>query len=57
MSKSVGNVIPPEDIIKQYGADILRLWVSSEDYRNDVKIGMDMIKQINQDDTHEIRFL
>lgn len=46
MSKSVGNVIPPEDIIKQYGADILRLWVSSEDYRNDVKIGMDMIKQI-----------
>jgi isoleucyl-tRNA synthetase len=46
MSKSQGNVIPPENIIKQYGADILRLWVSSEDYRNDVKIGYDMIKQI-----------
>jgi isoleucyl-tRNA synthetase len=32
--------------VKQYGADILRLWVSSEDYRNDVRIGMDMVKQI-----------
>lgn len=46
MSKSVGNVIPPEKIIKQFGADILRLWVSSEDYRNDLRIGMDMINQI-----------
>ncbi len=46
MSKSVGNVIPPENLIKQFGADILRLWVSSEDYRNDLRIGMDMIKQI-----------
>jgi isoleucyl-tRNA synthetase len=46
MSKSVGNMIPPEDIIKQYGADILRMWVSSEDYRNDLKIGHDMLKQI-----------
>jgi isoleucyl-tRNA synthetase len=46
MSKSLGNVIPPENIIKQYGADILRLWVSSEDYRNDLKIGYDMLKQI-----------
>ena len=46
MSKSVGNVIPPEKLIKQFGADILRLWVSSEDYRNDLRIGMDMMKQI-----------
>ncbi len=46
MSKSMGNVIPPDDIIKKYGADILRLWVSSEDYRNDVRIGYDMINQI-----------
>ena len=46
MSKSVGNVIHPEKLIKQFGADILRLWVSSEDYRNDVKIGMDMMKQV-----------
>lgn len=46
MSKSQGNVIPPEKIINQYGADILRLWVSSEDYRNDVSISMEMMKQI-----------
>ena len=46
MSKSTGNVIPPEKLIKQFGADILRLWVSSEDYRNDLRIGMDMIRQI-----------
>ncbi len=46
MSKSLGNVVPPEKIIKQYGADILRLWVSSEDYRNDLRIGFDMVKQI-----------
>ncbi|HRR61863.1 MAG TPA: class I tRNA ligase family protein, partial [Spirochaetota bacterium] len=46
MSKSLGNVIPPEDIIDKFGADILRLWVASEDYRNDVRIGYDMIQQI-----------
>ncbi len=46
MSKSMGNVIPPEKLIKQFGADIVRLWVSSEDYRNDLRIGMDMIRQI-----------
>jgi len=46
MSKSMGNVIPPEDIIKKFGSDILRLWVSSEDYRNDVSIGFDMINQV-----------
>ncbi len=46
MSKSEGNVIPPDDLIKKYGADIVRLWVSSEDYRNDVRIGFDMMNQI-----------
>ena len=46
MSKSLGNVKPPEDIIREYGADIVRLWVSSEEYRNDVRIGMNMLKQI-----------
>jgi len=46
MSKSLGNVIPPEKIISLYGADVLRLWVSSEDYRNDMRIGLEMIKQI-----------
>ncbi len=38
MSKSVGNVVAPEKIIKKYGAEILRLWVASEDYRDEVKI-------------------
>jgi len=46
MSKSQGNVVPPEKLIKQFGADILRLWVISEDYKNDLRIGMDMVKQI-----------
>ncbi|MCX8125186.1 MAG: isoleucine--tRNA ligase [Spirochaetes bacterium] len=46
MSKSLGNVIPPDDIINKFGADILRLWVASEDYRNDVRIGYDMVQQI-----------
>ncbi len=46
MSKSMGNVIHPEELIKKYGADIVRLWVASEDYRNDVRIGYDMMKQI-----------
>ncbi|HOP62261.1 MAG TPA: isoleucine--tRNA ligase [Spirochaetota bacterium] len=46
MSKSLGNVIPPEKIINQFGADIIRLWVSSEDYRNDVRIGMTMMNQV-----------
>jgi isoleucyl-tRNA synthetase len=45
MSKSLGNVInPTTDIINQYGADILRLWVSTQDFRDDVKIGKDSIK-------------
>ncbi len=38
MSKSMGNVISPQDIIKDYGADILRLWVASSDYNEDVRI-------------------
>ncbi len=46
MSKSMGNVIPPEELIKKYGADIIRLWVASEDYRNDLRIGYDMMQQI-----------
>ncbi len=49
MSKSLGNVIAPEKIIKQYGADILRLWVVTEDYTEDIKIGMNIIKNIAND--------
>lgn len=47
MSKSLGNVISPvTDIIPKFGADVLRLWVSSEDYRTDNKIGLDHLNQI-----------
>lgn len=47
MSKSVGNVVAPETIIKQYGADVLRLWVASADYRGDVSISDNIIKQLS----------
>ena len=46
MSKSLGNVIAPQKIIKQYGADILRLWVSAEDYRDDVRISDEILKRL-----------
>lgn len=46
MSKSLGNYIRPDEIIKTYGADILRLWAASVDYRNDTKIGNNIIKQL-----------
>ncbi|HZC68191.1 MAG TPA: class I tRNA ligase family protein, partial [Nitrospirales bacterium] len=38
MSKSAGNVVAPQEVIKQYGAEILRLWVAAQDYREDVRI-------------------
>lgn len=44
MSKSMGNVISPLDLIQEFGADILRLWVASLDYRNDVAISKEIIK-------------
>lgn len=46
MSKSMGNVIAPQEIIKQYGADVLRLWVGASDYREDVRLSQDIVKQI-----------
>lgn len=46
MSKSLGNVIDPAKIQKQYGADILRLWVASVDYQADVRISQDILKQV-----------
>ncbi|NLE25291.1 MAG: isoleucine--tRNA ligase [Clostridiaceae bacterium] len=48
MSKSVGNGIDPMDICKQYGADILRLWVSSSDYKVDIRISNDILKQLTE---------
>ena len=46
MSKSKGNVVAPQTIISQYGADILRLWCASTDYREDVKISENLVKQV-----------
>ncbi|ANX02607.1 isoleucine--tRNA ligase [Thermoclostridium stercorarium subsp. leptospartum DSM 9219] len=46
MSKSLGNGIDPMDIVNQYGADILRLWVASSDYKTDIRISNDIIKQL-----------
>lgn len=48
MSKSLGNTILPEKVIKQMGADILRLWVSSVDYEADVRVSMDILTQVSE---------
>lgn len=48
MSKSMGNGIEPNEIINVYGADILRLWISSQDFRDDVKAGQENIKIISE---------
>lgn len=45
MSKSIGNTIVPNDVIEKYGADILRLWVSSVDYREDVRLSEDILNR------------
>ena len=44
MSKSLGNTVSPEHIIKQYGAEVLRLWVASSDYRDDVRLSDQILK-------------
>jgi isoleucyl-tRNA synthetase len=46
MSKSLGNVISPFDIIKDYGADILRLWVASSDYNEDIRISVEILSRL-----------
>ncbi len=46
MSKSLGNVIYPDEVIKKYGAEILRLWVSAEDYRDDIRISPEILKRL-----------
>lgn len=47
MHKSLGNGIAPEEIIDQYGADILRLWVASSDYHSDIRISKDILSQLS----------
>lgn len=46
MSKSVGNVVDPQDIIDKYGAEILRLWVAAEDYTVDIRISEEILKRL-----------
>ena len=46
MSKSVGNVVAPQEVIEKNGAEILRLWVASEDYRDDVKVSDEILGQV-----------
>ena len=48
MSKSLGNTIAPSDVEKQFGAEILRLWVTSVDTTNDVRISMDILSQVSE---------
>src|SRR5258706_9741134 len=54
MSKSLGNVVVPQDVIKQSGAEILRIWVVSADYAEDLRIGPDILKS-NTDAYRKIR--
>ncbi|OGW75450.1 MAG: isoleucine--tRNA ligase [Omnitrophica bacterium RBG_13_46_9] len=46
MSKSLGNVISPQDVMKKYGADILRLWVASSDYHDDVRLSKEILDRL-----------
>ncbi len=48
MSKSVGNVVAPEEVIKKFGAEILRLWVATQDYRNDTRVGDNILQQVSE---------
>jgi len=47
-SKSLGNGIEPDEVIEKYGADILRLWVASVDYKTDMRISSDILKQLSE---------
>jgi len=47
MSKSLGNIVAPQEVIDKYGAEILRLWVSASDYRDDVRISEKFLKQLS----------
>lgn len=48
MSKSLGNGIDPSDVVNEYGADILRLWVASSDYHADIRISKEILKQLSE---------
>jgi len=48
MSKSVGNVISPQEITGKFGAEIIRLWVSAEDYRDDIRISDEILQRLSE---------
>lgn len=48
MSKSVGNTVTPQEVIAQYGADIIRLWAASSDYKADIRISKEILKQLSE---------
>ncbi len=48
MSKSLGNVIEPENIVKQYGAEVLRLWVASVEFTEDVRISETILARLSE---------
>jgi isoleucyl-tRNA synthetase len=48
MSKSVGNVMAPEEVIKKFGAEILRLWVAGEDYRDDIRLSDEILQRLSE---------
>ncbi len=47
MSKSLGNIIAPKEVIDKYGAEILRLWVAASDYRDDIRISKNILTQLS----------
>ena len=48
MSKQLGNVVAPQEVIDKYGADVLRLWVSAEDFRGDVSVSKEILEQLKE---------
>ncbi len=48
MSKSQGNVVAPEKVINKFGAELLRLWVATQDYRNDTRVGDHILQQVSE---------
>jgi len=48
MHKSRGNVVAPEEIIRKHGAEVLRLWVAAEDYRDDIRISKDILDRLTE---------
>ena len=47
MSKSTGNVVAPDEVIKKFGAEILRLWVAAQDYRDDIRISQEILQRLS----------